>query len=83
MRGVQVKQQNQPKTCANCLHQATNQRGESVCTRLWVRHHTDHSTGITTASLTLCQTTYNERASWAPWACGKKGRHFEAKEVAA
>ena len=72
---------NQPKLCANCLYQATDSNGVSVCSRRWVIQHTDHSTGITTESLTLCQTTYLERRRWAPWACGRNGRHFAAKAV--
>ncbi|MDM5067267.1 hypothetical protein OB952_07795 [Aeromonas salmonicida] len=31
---------------------------------------------------TFCATCSDERSRIAPWACGKKGRHFIAKEVA-
>ena len=66
--------------CADCVHQQTD-KGEALCTRKYVLHRTDHSTGQQHKCLTFCMPCSDERSRIAPWACGKHGRHFIAKEA--
>ncbi len=66
--------------CAGCIHQQT-EKGEVLCTRKYVLTSTDHSTGQQFKCFTLCTPCSYERSRIAPWACGKKGRHFKAKEA--
>lgn len=66
--------------CAGCTHQQT-EKGEVLCARKYVLTGTDHSTGQQFKCFTLCTPCSYERSRIAPWACGKKGRHFKAKEA--
>ncbi|MFH7526519.1 hypothetical protein AB2J22_13295 [Aeromonas sp. A5] len=68
--------------CADCTHHRTAKNGDLLCARRWVIHINNHATGTSRECLTLCNTAENERGRWVPWACGKNGRHFNAKEVA-
>lgn len=66
--------------CAGCIHQQT-EKGEVLCARKYVLTSTDHSTGQQFKCFTLCTPCSYERSRIAPWACGKNGRHFKAKEA--
>ncbi len=67
--------------CAGCIHQHI-EKNEALCARKYVLTRTDYSTGQQFKRFTFCATCSDERSRIAPWACGKKGRHFIAKEVA-
>lgn len=68
-----------PPLCTGCIHHHI-EKNEALCTRKYVLNSTDHSTGQQFKRFTFCTTCSYERSRIAPWACGKKGRHFKAKE---
>jgi hypothetical protein len=68
------------RLCADCQHHRERQNGSHLCTRKGVIHLTNHATATHRECLTFCNTVENERSRWVPWACGKQGRHFIAKE---
>ena len=66
--------------CAGCIHQHI-EKNEALCARKYVLTRNDYSTGQQFKCFTLCTPCSYERSRIAPWACGKKGRHFKAKEA--
>lgn len=66
--------------CVGCIHRQT-EKGEVLCARKYVLTSTDYSTGQQFKRFTFCTPCSYERSRIVPWACGKKGRHFKAKEA--
>ena len=69
-----------PPLCAGCIHHHI-EKNEALCTRKYVLTSTDHSTGQQFKRFMFCAPCSHERSRITPWACGKKGRHFKAKEA--